>query len=53
VVGIPPTFFASMWGMNFHNMPEYSWTYGYEFGLGIIVLSIVIPIIWFKVRGWW
>ncbi|HXB51364.1 MAG TPA: CorA family divalent cation transporter, partial [Rhizomicrobium sp.] len=23
VVGIPPTFFASMYGMNFHNMPEY------------------------------
>jgi magnesium transporter len=53
VVGIPPTFFASMYGMNFHNMPEYSWTYGYEFGLGLILLSTIIPIIWFKVRGWW
>ena len=25
VVGIPPTFFASMWGMNFKNMPELEW----------------------------
>ena len=53
VVGIPPTFFASLYGMNFHNMPEYSWAYGYEFGLGVILLSTIIPVIWFKVRGWW
>jgi magnesium transporter len=53
VLGIPPTFFASMYGMNFHNMPEYSWVYGYQWGLGLIILSTVIPIIWFKVRGWW
>jgi magnesium transporter len=53
VVGIPPTFFASMWGMNFKNMPEYNWSYGYEFGLFVIALSAIIPIIWFKWRGWW
>jgi magnesium transporter len=53
VVGIPPTFIASMYGMNFHNMPELSWTYGYEWGLFLIVLSTVIPIVWFKVKGWW
>jgi magnesium transporter len=53
VVGIPPTFIASMYGMNFHNMPEYSWAYGYEWGLFLILLSTVLPIIWFKWRGWW
>jgi magnesium transporter len=53
VIGIPPTFIASMYGMNFHNMPEYSWAWGYEWGLGLIVLSIILPIVWFKVRGWW
>jgi magnesium transporter len=53
VVGIPPTFIASMYGMNFHNMPEYSWAWGYEWGLLLIFLSTVIPIIWFKWRGWW
>jgi len=52
-VGIPPTLIASMYGMNFHNMPEYSWKYGYEWGLGLIVLSTVLPMIWFKWRGWW
>jgi magnesium transporter len=53
VVGIPPTFIASMYGMNFHNMPEYSWAWGYQWGLFLIVVSTVLPIIWFKWRGWW
>jgi magnesium transporter len=53
VVGIPPTFFASMYVMNFHDMPEYTWHYGYEWGLFLIILSTVLPIAWFKWRGWW
>jgi hypothetical protein len=39
-----------MYGMNFHNMPELSWAYGYEWGLFLIILSTVIPVIWFKSR---
>ncbi len=53
VVGIPPTLIASMYGMNFHNMPELSWRYGYQFGLALIVLSTILPVLWFKWRGWW
>ena len=53
VVGIPPTFFASMYGMNFHDMPEYAWHYGYEWGLFLIIASTIIPVVWFKIRGWW
>lgn len=53
VVGIPPTFVASMYGMNFHNMPELSWAWGYQWGLFLIVLSTVLPIAWFKWKGWW
>jgi len=53
VVGIPPTLIASMYGMNFHNMPELSWRYGYQFGLVLILASIILPILWFKWRGWW
>ena len=53
VVGIPPTFFASMWGMNFKNMPEYDWHYGYPMALAVMAISIILPIVWFKVRGWW
>ena len=53
VVGIPPTLIASMYGMNFHNMPELSWRWGYPYGLTLIALSALLPIIWFKRRGWW
>jgi magnesium transporter len=53
VVGIPPTFFASMWGMNFKSIPEYNWAHGYAFGLSVIIISTVLPIAWFKWRGWW
>jgi magnesium transporter len=52
VVGIPPTLVASIYGMNFKNMPELGWAWGYQFGLAMIVLSTVIPILWFKWRGW-
>jgi magnesium transporter len=53
VVGIPPTLIASMYGMNFHYMPELAWRWGYPYGLGLIALSTLLPIIWFKRRGWW
>jgi magnesium transporter len=53
VVGIPPTLIASMYGMNFHYMPELSWRWGYAYGLTLIGLSILVPILWFKKRGWW
>jgi magnesium transporter len=52
VIGIPPTLVASIYGMNFHDMPELSWTYGYPYGLVMIALSAAIPLIWFKVKGW-
>jgi magnesium transporter len=52
VVGIPPTVIAGIYGMNFKFMPELSWTWGYPFGLALIVLSALIPFAWFKWRGW-
>jgi magnesium transporter len=52
VVGIPPTLVASIYGMNFKDMPELQWAWGYQFGLALIVLSTVLPILWFKWRGW-
>jgi magnesium transporter len=53
VIGIPPTFVASMYGMNFKSMPELDWHYGYAYGLTVIALSALIPAVWFKVKGWW
>jgi magnesium transporter len=52
IVGIPPTFVASLYGMNFKNMPELDWTYGYEYALSLIALSVIIPLVIFWWRGW-
>jgi len=53
VVGIPPVLIAGIYGMNFKNMPELGWHYGYFYGLDLIVISGLLPLLWFKWRGWW
>lgn len=53
VVGIPPTFITSLYGMNFRAMPELDWSFGYLFALGLIALTAIVPIVWFKRQGWW
>ena len=52
VVGIPPMLVAGIYGMNFKFMPELDWVGGYPFGLTMIALSALIPLVWFKWRGW-
>jgi magnesium transporter len=52
VVGVPPTLVASLYGMNFKTMPELDWAWGYPYGLTLIFLSAILPIVWFKLRGW-
>ncbi|MDL2403664.1 magnesium transporter CorA family protein [Rhizobium mayense] len=52
IVGIPPTLLAGIYGMNFKNMPEYDWAWGYQYGWAVILLSAIIPLAWFKVKGW-
>jgi len=52
VVGVPPTLVASMYGMNFKDMPELSWAWGYPYGLALIAISAVAPLLWFRWRGW-
>ena len=52
VVGVPPTLVASMYGMNFQYMPELHWSWGYPYGLLLILISAVAPLLWFRWRGW-
>ena len=52
VVGVPPTLLASIYGMNFKWIPELQWEYGYFYGLAVIVLSGILPLLWFKRKGW-
>ena len=52
VVGIPPVLIAGVYGMNFKNIPEYNWSFGYAWGWGLIVLTTLIPLAVFRWRRW-
>jgi magnesium transporter len=52
IVFLPPTLFASIWGMNFHFMPELDEVWAYPLAIAIIAISGAMPYIYFKRRGW-
>jgi len=52
VIFLPPTLVGTIYGMNFEVMPELGWALGYPFALGLMVLSAVLPYLYFKKRGW-
>jgi len=49
---LPPTLIASIYGMNFKNMPELQWEYGEAFALMLMALSVAIPFWMFHRKGW-
>jgi len=49
---LPATLIASIFGMNFENMPELHWKYGYVYSLALMVIVTVVLIFWVKRKGW-
>ena len=47
-----PTLIASIYGMNFHNMPELSWRFGYVYALVLMGGLSFALYRFFKRRGW-
>ncbi len=52
VIGIPPVLIAGIYGMNFKNIHEYDWAWGYQWALALIVVSALLPLLWFKWKNW-
>lgn len=52
VVFLPPTLVASIYGMNFHLMPELDWHFGYPMAILAMIFSAVIPFYVFRWKGW-
>ena len=50
---MPLTFIVGLYGMNFDNMPELHWEYGYFIVLGSMFLLLIAMIIYFKKRKWY
>jgi magnesium transporter len=49
---MPPTLVGTIYGMNFKHIPELDWFYGYPIALGLMVISAVLPWLYFKRKGW-
>jgi len=49
---IPLTFIAGIYGMNFVNMPELAWRYGYFIILGVMAVIGISLAVYFKRRKW-
>jgi magnesium transporter len=49
---MPPTLVASIYGMNFKFMPELEFAAGYPIALGLMVITAIIPFIYFRRKGW-
>ena len=52
VILLPPTLVASIYGMNFRNMPELDWFWGYPMAIGLMVISALLPYLYFRRKGW-
>jgi magnesium transporter len=52
LVFLPPTLIAGIYGMNFRLFPELEWRFGYPMALGLMLASGVLPILYFRRRGW-
>jgi len=49
---LPPTLIAAVYGMNFRDMPELDWPYGYPLALLLMLAAAVAPLVFFKLRKW-
>ncbi|MDF2036040.1 magnesium/cobalt transporter CorA [Cytobacillus oceanisediminis] len=49
---MPLTFIAGIYGMNFENMPELTWKYGYFETLFLMFIIALGMFWWFKMKGW-
>ena len=49
---IPLTFIAGVYGMNFKDMPELNWKWGYEIVWGIMIAIAIALVLFFWKRGW-
>ena len=52
VVFMPPTWIASIYGMNFSHMPELEWIFGYPFSIGLMIVSAFATYLFFRKKGW-
>lgn len=49
---LPITFIVGVYGMNFKNMPELTWSYGYPICIALMLIITLGIYRWFKIKKW-
>ena len=52
VIFMPPTVIASIYGMNFKEMPELEWHFGYPLAILLMICAAVLPYVFFRWKKW-
>jgi magnesium transporter len=52
VIFMPPTVIASVYGMNFKEMPELDWHWGYPLAIMLMVFAAIGPYVFFRWKKW-
>ena len=52
VIFMPPTVIASIYGMNFKEMPELGWRWGYPLAICLMICAAVLPYLFFRWKRW-
>jgi magnesium transporter len=47
-----PTFIVGLYGQNFIHMPELRWAHGYAFSWGLIIVTTVLQLWYYRRKGW-
>ena len=52
VIFMPPTVIASIYGMNFKEMPELDWHWGYPMAIALMFFAAIVPYMFFHWKKW-
>jgi magnesium transporter len=47
-----PTLIVGLYGQNFKHMPELAWSQGYGFSWGLIIVTTLLQLVYFRRKGW-
>ena len=47
-----PTFIVGLYGQNLHGGPEFAWAQGYWFSWGLILVTTVLQVVYFRRKHW-
>jgi magnesium transporter len=49
---LPASLIVGFYGMNVHGIPEYRWSFGYEYVIALIVAVTAAQLVWFRRKRW-